>query len=184
MRKLAYVALRSLPPLLLFVIPGVNVVAHFVWMLLGAWMLAVTYLDYPMANHGIGFVELRARLAERRLLGLGFGGAAMAALTVPVLNFLGIPCSVAGATAMWVEQRDGDAGTERQASAEGGDGHGGRIALPVMNFCVIHARLFGRGVCVSSGNTCVVEQGDAHRRSRTCLRVRAMVRSENDAQPI
>ena len=127
-RKLAYVAIRSLPPLVLFVIPGVNVVAPFVWMLLGAWMLAVTYLDYPMANHGIGFVELRARLAERRLLGLGFGGAAMAALAVPVLNFLVIPCAVAGATAMWVEQFDDDAGAERQAPAAGGDGHGGRIA--------------------------------------------------------
>ena len=127
-RKLAYVAIRSLPPLVLFVIPGVNVVAPFVWMLLGAWMLAVTYLDYPMANHGIGFVELRARLAERRLLGLGFGGAAMAALAVPVLNFLVIPCAVAGATAMWVEQFDDDAGAERKAPAAGGDGHGGRIA--------------------------------------------------------
>ena len=103
-RKLAYVAVRSLPPLVLFVVPGINVVAPFVWMVVGAWMLVVTYVDYPMANHGIGFDELRARLRDRRLLGLGFGGASMAALAVPVLNFLVIPCAVAGATAMWVEQ--------------------------------------------------------------------------------
>ena len=107
-RKLAYVAVRSLPPLVLFLIPGINVVAPLVWMLLGAWMLAITYVDYPMANHGIGFGELRARLRDRRLLGLGFGGAVMAALAVPVLNFLVIPCAVAGATAMWVEQLEGD----------------------------------------------------------------------------
>lgn len=108
-RKLVYVAIRSLPPLVLFIIPGINVVAPFVWMVVGAWMLVVTYVDYPMANHGIGFDELRARLRDRRLLGLGFGGAVMAALAIPVLNFLVIPCAVAGATAMWVEQLRDDA---------------------------------------------------------------------------
>ena len=112
-RKLVYVAVRSLPPLLLFLVPGVNVIAPVVWMVLGAWMLAVTYVDYPTANHGIGFADLRARLAERRLLSLGFGGAAMAALAVPVLNFVVIPCAVAGATVMWVEQLDDAAGADR-----------------------------------------------------------------------
>ena len=127
-RKLAYVAVRSLPPLALFLVPGVNVVAPFVWMVLGAWMLAVTYVDYPMANHGIGFAELRARLAERRLLSLGFGGAAVAALAVPVLNFLVIPCAVAGATAMWVEQLDDGAPSEPAAAFTGDESRGGRIA--------------------------------------------------------
>ena len=108
-RKLAYVAVRTLPLLVLFLIPVVNVVAPFLWLLTGAWMLAVAYLDYPMANHGIGFAGQRRRLHGRRLLGLGFGGAVMAALAVPLLNFLVIPCAVAGATAMWVEQLDGAA---------------------------------------------------------------------------
>ena len=128
LRKLAYVAIRSLPPLLLFLIPVVNVVAPFVWMVLGAWMLAVTYVDYPMANHGIGFAELRARLADRRLLSLGFGGAAVAALAVPVLNFLVIPCAVAGATAMWVEQLDDGAPSKPAAAFTGNASHDGRIA--------------------------------------------------------
>ena len=126
-RKLSYVAVRSLPPLVLFLIPGINVVAPIVWMALGAWMLAVTYADYPMANHGIGFDELRARLRDRRLLSLGFGGAAMAALAVPVLNFLVIPCAVAGATAMWVEQLEGDADAP-PAAAGGEEGLRDRIA--------------------------------------------------------
>ena len=119
-RKLAYVAVRSLPLLVLSVIPGINVAAPLLWLVVGAWMLAVTYVDYPMANHGIGFDELLARLRERRLLGLGFGGAAMAVLAVPVLNFLVIPCAVAGATAMWVEQLDGDA-TASPAGSAGGE---------------------------------------------------------------
>ncbi len=127
-RKLAYVAVRSLPPLVLFLIPGINVVAPIVWMAVGAWMLAVTYVDYPMANHGNDFDELRARLRERRLLSLGFGGAVMAALAVPVLNFLVIPCAVAGATAMWVEQLDGDTGAAPPAAAGGRQGIRDRIA--------------------------------------------------------
>lgn len=119
-RKLAYVAVRSLPFLVLFVIPGLNVVAPVVWLLVGAWMLAITYVDYPMSNHGIGFDELLARLRARRALGLGFGAAAMAALAVPVLNFLVVPCAVAGATAMWVEQLDGDTAAS-PADAVGGE---------------------------------------------------------------
>jgi len=107
-RKLAYVAIRSLPLLVLFVIPGINVLAPVAWFLVGAWMLAITYVDYPMANHGIGFTELLSRLREKRFLVLGFGGAAMVALAVPVLNFLVIPCAVAGATTMWAEQFDAD----------------------------------------------------------------------------
>ena len=127
-RKLAWVAVRSLPPLLLFLVPGINVVAPILWLLVGAWMLAVTYVDYPMANHGIGFDELRARLRGRRLLGFGFGGAVMAALAVPVLNFLVIPCAVAGATAMWVEQLEGDASALPSAPAGEDDGRRRRIA--------------------------------------------------------
>ena len=64
-RKLAYVGGPNHCRLwLLFLIPGINVVAPIVWMAVGAWMLAVTYVDYPMANHGNDFDELRARCAR------------------------------------------------------------------------------------------------------------------------
>ena len=43
-RKFVYVAVRTLPPLLLFLVPGLNVLATVLWMLLGAWMLAITYV--------------------------------------------------------------------------------------------------------------------------------------------
>jgi CysZ protein len=82
----------------------VNIAAPVVWMLFGAWMLAISYVDYPMGNHGLGFPEQRRRLRERRYLALGFGGAVMCALAVPVVNFLVIPAAVAGATALWVER--------------------------------------------------------------------------------
>lgn len=109
-RKLVYVAVRAVPILVLMLIPGVNVIASVLWIAFSAWMLAVTYADFPMGNHGIAFPEQREVLKRRRWLGLGFGGSVMLALAVPVLNFLVIPCAVAGATAMWTEQLKGASG--------------------------------------------------------------------------
>ncbi|MES9975781.1 MAG: sulfate transporter CysZ, partial [Candidatus Thiodiazotropha sp.] len=51
LRKLLYFLLRAIPLLILFLIPGVNIVAPFLWMAFSAWFLAVEYGDYPMANH-------------------------------------------------------------------------------------------------------------------------------------
>lgn len=104
LRKLAYFLVRALPLLLLFVIPLVNVAAPFIWVLFGAWMLALQYADYPMGNHTIPFRDQRRILSERRMLALGFGAAVLAITLVPVLNFLAMPASVIGATLMWVEQ--------------------------------------------------------------------------------
>lgn len=104
LRKLGYIAVRGLPLLVLFLIPGLNLIAPFVWLVFSAWMLAISYVDFPMANHGLTFPEQRRRLGARRFLGLGFGGAVMLALTLPLVNLLVIPCAVAGATALWVER--------------------------------------------------------------------------------
>ena len=38
-------------------------------------MLAITFCDYPMANHGLRFARQRELLSQRRLLSLGFGAA-------------------------------------------------------------------------------------------------------------
>lgn len=103
-RKLAYFLGRALLLLALFLIPGINVIAPFAWLLFSAWMLAIEYADYPMGNHGINFSAQRQLLSRRRALTLGFGAAIMVALMVPGLNFVVIPAAVAGATAMWSEQ--------------------------------------------------------------------------------
>jgi CysZ protein len=124
LRKLTYIVLWGIPLLLLLVIPGLNVAFPFIWILFGAWMLAISYVDYPMGNHGLTFPEQRRRLGERRYLALGFGGAVMCALAIPVVNFLVIPAAVAGATIMWVE-RLGGVKSEAPTSEDSGDGPGG-----------------------------------------------------------
>ncbi len=104
LRKLLYLVLRALPLGLLFLIPPVNLAAPFLWALFSAWMLAIEYMDYPMANHRLHFAEQRKRLRQRKLLAWGFGGASLLMTLIPVVNFLAMPASVAGATAMWVRE--------------------------------------------------------------------------------
>lgn len=103
-RKLLFALLLAIPFLILFLIPGINLAAPVLWFLYTAWILTLEYSDYPMGNHGLKFREIRARLRQRRLLGLGFGAATAALTMVPVVNFIVMPSAVAGATAMWVRE--------------------------------------------------------------------------------
>ena len=83
-------------------IPGINIAAPCIWGLFSAWMLAVEYIDYPMANHLLHFSKQRQLLRQRRMLSYGFGGSSLLMTMIPFVNFLAMPVSVAGATAMWV----------------------------------------------------------------------------------
>lgn len=103
LNKIGYFILRAIPLLILFLIPGLNIIAPFLWFAFSAWILTLEYMDYPMGNHGITFPEQRRRLQQHRALGLGFGGATMLANSIPLVNFLVMPTAVAGATALWVE---------------------------------------------------------------------------------
>lgn len=87
-------------------IPGVNLVAPFLWLLFGAWMFSLEYLDYPMANHGKFFKDINSQAMSKRSLSLGFGGGVMLFTSVPGLNLIAMPAGVAGATALWVKHRD------------------------------------------------------------------------------
>lgn len=103
LRKLRYFLIVVLFPLVLTLIPVINVVAPFVWLIITAWILALEYLAYPMENHGLHFSEVRRLARANIFLTLGFGAAVMAIMVVPVINLTVIPASVAGATAMWVD---------------------------------------------------------------------------------
>lgn len=103
-RKIAYHLSRALPAGLLFLIPVVQLAAPAVWAVLGAWLLCLQYVDFPMANHGYRFTQVRQRLGRHRSLALGFGAAVAVVSLVPVANLLVMPAAVAGATALWVDQ--------------------------------------------------------------------------------
>lgn len=102
-RKLVYFIVWAIPFLILFLIPGVNLIAPFLWIAFSAWALALQYMDYPLGNHGLTFRAQRELLRHQRLRLLGFGGATLLVMLIPVVNFLVMPAAVAGATLMWVE---------------------------------------------------------------------------------
>jgi len=110
LRKLLYLLAWTIPFLILFLIPGINIIAPFAWFAFMAWMLVLEYADYPMGNHGLRADEQKLCLRKKRLMSLGFGGAVSVATMIPVVNFLVMPAAVAGATAMWVEQFQGQTG--------------------------------------------------------------------------
>ncbi len=113
LRKLAYFLPRALGLLLLSLIPVLNLLAPPLWLLFGAWMMAVQYIDYPADNHKLDWNQMMDWLRERRWNSLGFGAVTYAGLLIPGLNLLIMPAAVAGATLLWV--REGGA-LERQAA--------------------------------------------------------------------
>ena len=111
LRKLLYIALWALGLFLVSLIPGINLLAPLLWILFGSWLLSLEYFDYPMGNHDLVFREQKRQLAERRGIALGFGGGMMIMTSIPVINFLAMPVGVAGATVLWVERFQQQAGT-------------------------------------------------------------------------
>jgi len=103
-KKLLY-TLKWLPLLVLItIIPGVNIISPFAWLIYGAWMYALQYTDYPMGNHELFMKDELPILRKNRGHSLGFGAATTLVTIIPGLNFLAMPVAVSGATAMWVKQ--------------------------------------------------------------------------------
>lgn len=92
--------------LILTLIPGINLAAPFIWLVFGAWMLSLEYLDYPMSNHNKFFKDINKQAMSKRSLSFGFGGGVLLITSIPFINLIAMPASVAGSTALWVEHRD------------------------------------------------------------------------------
>ena len=102
--KLGYYLPRLLGLLIVTIIPGVNALAPVLWVLFGAWMMAVEYSDYAADNNEVAFSELRRRLGRSRLQSLTFGLMVYVLLAIPLLNLVLIPAAVAGGTSFWVRR--------------------------------------------------------------------------------
>ncbi len=103
-KKLAHMLKWLIVLLIITIIPGVNIIAPFAWMVYGAWMLSLEYADYPMSNHDMFFKEEVSLLKRNRFLSLGFGSGVMMMTMIPIVNFFAMPVSVAASTALWVDK--------------------------------------------------------------------------------
>ena len=104
LRKIVYFLIWAVPCLILFVIPGINIIAAPLWFLFGAWMLAIEYVDCPLGNHGQPFPVVKTVLSQRRRLALGFGASVMLLTMIPIINFIAMPVAIAGATALYIDE--------------------------------------------------------------------------------
>jgi len=102
--KLLYYVPMAVLVLILSLVPGLNAIAPFLWLLLGAWMMSIQFLDYPMDNHQLSFADVKEAARYRRLSTLGFGGGVALCAGIPIVNFFVIPSAVVGATIMWCEE--------------------------------------------------------------------------------
>ncbi|MEC9484181.1 MAG: sulfate transporter CysZ [Halomonas sp.] len=99
--KLGYILPRMALLLVLGFVPGLNLIMPFLWAAFSAWMMAITYLDYPMDNNRVSFKDMRRRLRARWWPTLSFGGWVLAATWVPLANLVFLPGAVAGSVLMW-----------------------------------------------------------------------------------
>jgi CysZ protein len=98
LKRAGYLLSRALPLIILSIIPGINVLAPFLWALFGAWGMALEYFAYPLENAGVLFSEQKQLVGSVRLGALSFGGVAAMGLTLPVINIVIAPAAVIGAT--------------------------------------------------------------------------------------
>lgn len=104
LRKLIYYVPMAIFVLVVSFIPVVNAVAPLLWFLLGAWMMSIQFVDYPMDNHELDFGEVTEAVRSRRLSSLGFGGLVALCTGIPIVNFFVVPAAVVGATLLWCHE--------------------------------------------------------------------------------
>jgi CysZ protein len=105
--KLLYYLPMLVLVLLLTFIPLINTVSPIAWFVLGAWMMSLQFVDYPMDNHQLSFGQVKQAVRSKRLTSLGFGGVVALFASIPIVNFFVVPSAVVGATLFWCEQLQG-----------------------------------------------------------------------------
>ena len=103
-RKILYFIPRVILLVILGFIPVINLIMPIVWLIFGAWMLALQYADYAADNEGISFTETRKMLWQHKGDAIGLGLIIYIVAMVPVLNFIIIPISVNAGTLLWLKQ--------------------------------------------------------------------------------
>jgi CysZ protein len=99
--KLGYILPRMALLFLISWIPVVNIIAPPLWLAFSAWIMAITYLDYPMDNNKVSFADMRRRLSARWWPTLTYGGWVMLITWIPLANLFLLPGAVAGSVLMW-----------------------------------------------------------------------------------
>ncbi|MBS3799476.1 MAG: sulfate transporter CysZ [Thioalkalivibrio sp.] len=98
LRKTGYYLLLLIPVLVVAITPGLNLLGALAWFIFGSWVLAVEFMEAPLANDGQDFREVRRTLRAHRWPMLAFGAGTTLLAMIPVVNLLLVPAAVIGAT--------------------------------------------------------------------------------------
>ncbi len=98
LKRLRYSMTHTLPLLIVFVIPVVNLIAPVLWLGFSAWCVALEYFAYPQENRGVLFPEQQANLKTMKISALSFGGLVTLGQALPIINIVIAPAAVIAAT--------------------------------------------------------------------------------------
>lgn len=102
-QKIMYFLPRAIVLLIISFLPGVNIIAPVLWLLFGAWMLSIQYMDYAFDNNKVSFSEMRLGLRQQPLLCWTFGSIVMLLLPIPFVNLIVMPLAVVASTILWLK---------------------------------------------------------------------------------
>ncbi len=97
-QKILYAVKWFIPLIIITFISILNIIAPFLWILFAAWFFALEYNDYPLANRGLFFEDIKTYNRKNRMHALGLGSAVFVLTSIPIINFFAMPVAVAGAT--------------------------------------------------------------------------------------
>jgi len=107
-QKILYLIKWFIPLIIITLIPVVNLAAPFLWILFAIWFFALGYNEYPLANRGCFFEQVKVYNRKNRMSSLGLGSAVFIMTSIPFVNFLAMPIAIAGATKLTsrIDQKD------------------------------------------------------------------------------
>ena len=97
-QKIIYAIKWFLPLVIITITPVINIAAPFLWIIFAIWFFALEYNDYPLANRGLFFEDIKSYNRKNRMSSLGLGTAVFILTSIPVVNFFAMPVAIAGAT--------------------------------------------------------------------------------------
>ncbi len=111
-RKLVYWLWRTLGlavlSLVLYFVPGFNLLVPVIWFMFGAWILAMQYIDVAADNNGRSFDELLLLMAKNRVAVMAFGSVVMLLTSIPIVNLIIVPVAVCSGVVFWVKKINPD----------------------------------------------------------------------------
>lgn len=98
LNRLRYSLTHTLPLLILFLIPVVNLIAPLLWFGFSAWCVALEYFAFPLENRGILFPQQKEQLIKMKFQALSFGGLVTLGQSLPFINIIVAPVAIIAAT--------------------------------------------------------------------------------------